>query len=113
LQGRTAESGPAIEALPGVGPKLAALLQSAGFDTLEKIVQAAPDALTAVPMVGEKVALKLVEAAKAALADSSSEAGQPQFGAEPDPATGADTGSGHHNDTDAAPAAKESSGQTA
>ena len=71
---RHGQSPVSIESLPGVGPKLAGLLQAAGFDTLEKIARATPDALMTVEMVGEKVALKLVEAAKAALSSESAAA---------------------------------------
>jgi predicted flap endonuclease-1-like 5' DNA nuclease len=64
---RSAASAPAVTSLPGVGPKLAALLEAGGFGTVEKIANATPEALMNVEMVGEKTALKLIEAAKAAV----------------------------------------------
>ena len=66
---RAGDALPAVESLLGVGPKLAGLLQAGGFDTVEKISQSTPAELTTVEMVGEKIALKLIEAAKAAMAD--------------------------------------------
>jgi N utilization substance protein A len=79
LSERAADTPPSVESLPGVGPKLAGLLQAGGFDSVEKIARATPEALTEIQMVGEKIALKLIEAAKAAMA------GHPPADAAPQP----------------------------
>ncbi len=68
LTERSADTAPTLETLPGVGPKLAALLKDGGFETIEKIAHATPAALSEVPMVGEKMARKLIETAQATLA---------------------------------------------
>ena len=68
-----AESLRALTGLPGVGPKLAEILIQHGFDTVEKIAQAATAQLTEVPLIGEKTAEKLQSAAKAAIEGAVSE----------------------------------------
>jgi len=55
---------PSVADLPGVGQKLAEVLVEHGFDSVEKIALATPDALTALPKVGEKIALKLIASAQ-------------------------------------------------
>jgi transcription termination/antitermination protein NusA len=57
----------ALTDLPGVGPKLAEILFRHGFDTVEKVAQATMDQLKEVPLIGEKTAEKLLNAAKAAV----------------------------------------------
>jgi N utilization substance protein A len=56
-----------IEELPGVGPKLAANLREAGYTTVEHLAAAAPEELRQVPLVGEKTALRIQEAAALAI----------------------------------------------
>jgi N utilization substance protein A len=64
-------------ALPGVGEKMAERLAEAGFDSLEKISLASPEALSAVKGIGEKRAEKLIPASLELLASErkSKEAG--------------------------------------
>jgi N utilization substance protein A len=65
-------------ALPGVGEKMAERLAEAGFDSLEKISLASPEALSAVKGIGEKRAEKLIPASLELLASErkSKEAGE-------------------------------------
>ncbi len=65
-------------ALPGVGEKMAERLAEAGFDSLEKISLASPEALSAVKGIGEKRAEKLIPASLKLLASErkSKEAGE-------------------------------------
>jgi N utilization substance protein A len=64
--------------LPGVGEKMAERLAEAGFDSLEKISLASPEALSAVKGIGEKRAEKLIPASLELLASErkSKEAGE-------------------------------------
>lgn len=57
-------------ALSGVGEKLAAQLKAAGFDSLEKIAQAEPQALIQIKGLGEIKAKKIIKEAKALLNSS-------------------------------------------
>lgn len=50
--------------LPGIGEKIAESLSNHGFESVEKIAGATPEALMEVPMVGQKTAQKLILAAK-------------------------------------------------
>jgi N utilization substance protein A len=64
-QGREVKSaGPAVSDLPGVGEKLGEVLVAHGFDSVEKIALAAPEALMTLPKVGEKIALKIISSAQ-------------------------------------------------
>lgn len=56
-----------LEALPGVGEKLAQRLLAAGFDSFEKLASAPVEELLKVEGIGEKTAEKIQAAAKAAL----------------------------------------------
>ncbi len=64
--------------LPGVGEKMAERLAEAGFDSLEKISLASPEALSVVRGIGEKTAEKLIPASLELLASErkSKEAGE-------------------------------------
>ena len=67
LQERAAASAEALSHLEGVGAKTIDILIKGGWGSLEKISQAKPDDLTVLRSVGEKTAVKIIEAAKAAL----------------------------------------------
>ncbi|RTZ93114.1 MAG: transcription termination/antitermination protein NusA, partial [Deltaproteobacteria bacterium] len=54
-------------ALPGVGPKLLEQLTQSGIDSVEKLATLPLEEIMKVPGIGEKKALKLQNAAKAAL----------------------------------------------
>jgi transcription termination/antitermination protein NusA len=66
-------------ALPGVGEKMAEKLADLGFESLEKISVASPDALQKVKGIGEKSAEKLIAASVELLASerNKKEAGEP------------------------------------
>lgn len=53
-----------VEELPGVGPKLKASLQEAGFKTVSSVASAKAEELMKVKGIGEKSAAKLLKAAK-------------------------------------------------
>jgi ERCC4-type nuclease len=55
---------PALLDLPGIGEKIAESLSTHGFESVAKIAAATPEALIEVPMVGQKTAQKLIQAAK-------------------------------------------------
>lgn len=69
----SADTGPSLAALPGVGEKLADRLIEAGLDSCRKLADASDDALVQVEGIGPKTAQKLIEAAKAALASEGAE----------------------------------------
>ncbi|MCI0527324.1 MAG: helix-hairpin-helix domain-containing protein, partial [Nitrospira sp.] len=48
----------------GIGEKIAESLSNHGFESVAKIAAATPEALIEVPMVGQKTAQKLIQAAK-------------------------------------------------
>jgi N utilization substance protein A len=76
----TAEPESALEvftALPGVGEKLAARLVAAGFSSLERLVEAAPEALLAIEGIGPKSAEKILQAARETLVDGGTARGVP------------------------------------
>jgi transcription termination factor NusA len=54
-----------LEALPGVGAKTLALLNSQGFETVMDVARSTIEKLSEIPSVGEKRAQKLIAAAKA------------------------------------------------
>lgn len=58
----------------GVGPKMAELLQKAGFTSIEKLASVEPEHLCTVQGIGEKTAAKIIEGAKKYLAAKSEEA---------------------------------------
>ena len=67
-----------IEALPGVGPKTAEALRTAGFGTVEAIARTTDEALRAVKGIGEKTAAKLIAAARGAIAEAETRAAAKQ-----------------------------------
>jgi len=64
---RMASIGVPLEDLAGVGPKLATNLQETGFTTIEHVAQATLEELLQVPLMGEKTALRIQEAAQQVL----------------------------------------------
>lgn len=66
-QERAAASAEALAKLEGVGPKTIEILIKGGWGSLEKLSQAKPDDLTGLRGVGEKTAVKIIEAAQAVL----------------------------------------------
>jgi predicted RecB family nuclease len=56
-----------LDQLPGVGKKMAGVLEEAGFTTVSSLASASLDALKALPGIGEKKALALRQAATEAL----------------------------------------------
>jgi len=69
----SAETGPSLAALPGVGEKLIDRLIEAGLDSCRKLANASDEALVQVEGIGPKTAQKLIEAAKTALASEGAE----------------------------------------
>lgn len=69
---RVAAATEALAQLPGVGPKISEVLLKGGWDRLEKIAQARPEDLTVLQGIGQKTAVKLIQSAKAVLANRSS-----------------------------------------
>jgi len=67
---------PSLLDLPGIGEKIAESLSMHGFETVEKIAQATPEALMEVPMVGQKTAQKLIQAAKELMQSSGPSQGE-------------------------------------
>jgi N utilization substance protein A len=64
---RAAASAEALSHLEGIGPKVVEVLLKGGWGSLEKLSQANPEDLTGLRGVGDKTAVKIVEAARAAL----------------------------------------------
>ena len=48
----------------GIGPKMAEVLQKAGFTSAQQLADATPEHLSTVPGIGEKTAAKIIEGAK-------------------------------------------------
>jgi N utilization substance protein A len=71
--------------LPGIGEKIAESLSNHGFETVEKIAQATPEALMEVPMIGQKTAQKLIQAAKELMQSSGSLQGELEKSEKPSP----------------------------
>jgi N utilization substance protein A len=69
---------PSLLDLPGIGEKIAESLRNHGFESVAKIAVATPEALIEVPMVGQKTAQKLIQAAKELMRDL------PQSNSEPE-----------------------------
>src|SRR5579864_2813074 len=67
-QERLAHSTEELSKLEGVGPKTTDILIKGGWGSIAKLAQAKPDDLTGLRGVGEKTAVKIIEAAKAVLA---------------------------------------------
>jgi N utilization substance protein A len=72
-QALAAEEAASVEALPGVGPKVAEKLKEAGFDNVHKLAEATLEQLTAVEGIGEKTAQKILEAVGAKSATEGSD----------------------------------------
>ena len=84
-----------VDDLSGVGGKIAELLREHGYDTVDKIAQASPEALMAIPKIGEKIALKILASAQELLGAQTSKkdtAEDPQ-GKKGDGAKGPEVGS--------------------
>lgn len=60
----TEAKGSEIATLEGVGQKTAKSLESAGFDTIEKIANASPEELIKIEGIGQKTAEKIINSAK-------------------------------------------------
>ncbi len=63
--------------LEGVGPRIADVLIKGGMDTVEKIANCKPEDLTVYSGIGEKVAEKMIESAKAYLVKKAEEPAAP------------------------------------
>jgi len=61
---KTKKKEASLEQLPGVGEKMLANLKQAGISTLEELLQAGVEGLTAIKGIGEKKAEKIIEGAK-------------------------------------------------
>jgi N utilization substance protein A len=72
-QERVAHSTEELAKLEGVGPKTTEILIKGGWGSIEKLAHAKPDDLTGLRGVGEKTAVKIVEAAKEVLAKAEKE----------------------------------------
>jgi N utilization substance protein A len=73
VQERVAHSTQELAKLEGVGPKTTDILIKGGWGSIEKLAHAKPDDLTGLRGVGEKTAIKIVEAAKEVLAKAAQE----------------------------------------
>ncbi len=95
-----------LEQLPGVGPKLAANLQEAGYTTVEQLAAATPEELQSVPLVGEKTAQRIQEAASQAIEEyrAAQAAAAEETAPQPEDDAGADS-AGHSADGEFAPEA--------
>lgn len=70
----------ALANVEGIGPKMAEVLQKAGFTTVEKIASVEPEHLATLQGVGEKTAAKVIESAKKYLAEKEAKAQEAQTG---------------------------------
>ena len=70
VQERVAHSTEELNKLEGVGPKTIDILIKGGWGSIEKLSRAKPDDLTVLRSVGEKTAIKIIEAAKEVLGSS-------------------------------------------
>lgn len=70
----------ALADVEGIGPKMAEVLQKAGFTTVEKIASVEPEHLATLQGVGEKTAAKVIESAKKYLAEKEAKAQEAQDG---------------------------------
>ena len=75
VQERFAHSTQQLAQLEGVGPKTIDILIKGGWGSIEKLSGAKPDDLTGLRGVGEKTAMKIIEAAKEVLAKAPQETG--------------------------------------
>ena len=73
VQERVAHSAEELGKLEGVGPKTIDILIKGGWGSIEKLSRAKPDDLTVLRSVGEKTAVKIIEAAKEVLANAAKE----------------------------------------
>lgn len=54
----------ALKKLPGVGDKIAGILEEAGYNTIEDVVSLTPESLMTIPGIGEKTAQKIIKGAR-------------------------------------------------
>jgi transcription termination/antitermination protein NusA len=87
-QERAAASQEALAKLGGVGPKTAEILLKGGWGNLERLAQAKPDDLTGLRGIGEKTAMKIIEAAKLVLEGQTEVPPEAGAGSEAQPADG-------------------------
>lgn len=83
-QERAAASAEALAKLEGVGPKTIEILIKGGWGNLEKLSQAKPDDLTGLRGVGEKTAMKIIEAAQHVLESEGSQSSASETEAQPE-----------------------------
>ncbi len=74
---------PSLLDLPGIGEKIAESLSNHGFESVAKIAAATPEALIEVPMVGQKTAQKLIQAAKELMQSSQQSNVEPEKSSPP------------------------------
>lgn len=67
-----------LASIDGVGPKIAGLLQKAGFTTVEKLANVETEHLCTVQGIGDKTAAKIIEGAKKYLAEHAAEFAAPE-----------------------------------
>ena len=53
-----------LSSVEGIGPKMAEVLQKAGFTSAQQLADATPEHLSTVQGIGEKTAAKIIEGAK-------------------------------------------------
>jgi N utilization substance protein A len=73
VQERVAQSTQELSKLEGVGPKTSDILIKGGWGSVDKLANAKPDDLTGLRGIGEKTAVKIIEAAKKAQAKAAAE----------------------------------------
>jgi N utilization substance protein A len=73
VQERVAQSTQELSKLEGVGPKTSDILIKGGWGSIDKLANAKPDDLTGLRGIGEKTAIKIIEAAKKAQAKAAKE----------------------------------------
>jgi N utilization substance protein A len=69
-QERVAHSTEELSKLEGIGPKTIEILIKGGWGSIQKLAHAKPDDLTGLRSVGDKTAAKIIESAKAVLAQA-------------------------------------------
>jgi len=90
VQERFAHSTQELAQLEGVGPKTTDILIKGGWGSIERLAGAKPDDLTGLRGVGEKTAIKIIEAAKEVLAKPPTEKATAAAVETPEPAAEAE-----------------------